>query len=68
MAWALLLGALVFSLAACGGNGESEEGELTEEAQAACTGSELSDAPQLPDGWPDMGEVTFTQQSTSGPT
>ena len=66
--WALLLGTLVVSLAACGGNGESEEGELSEEAQAACTGSALSDAPTLPDGWPDMGEVTFTQQSTAGPT
>jgi hypothetical protein len=66
--WALLLGALVVSLAACGGNGESEEGELSEAAQSACTGSELSDAPRLPDTWPDMGEVTFTEQSTSGPT
>ena len=66
--WALLLGTLIVSLAACGGNGESEEGELSEEAQAACTGSALSDAPTLPEGWPDMDEVTFTQQSTSGPT
>ena len=31
-------------------------------------GSELSEAPNLPASWPDMGEVTFTQQSTQGPT
>jgi hypothetical protein len=70
MKWALLLGALVVSLAGCGGdgNGEGEEGELTEAAQAACTGSALSEAPRLPEGWPDMGEVTFTTQSTQGPT
>ena len=38
------------------------------EAQAACTGSALSAAPNLPKQWPDMGEVTFTQQSKQGPT
>ena len=42
--------------------------ELNEDAQAACTASELSEAPNLPASWPDMGEVTFTQQSTQGPT
>ena len=52
--------------------GEAEtrrsEGELNEKAQAACTGSELTEAPELPTGWPEMGEVTFTQQSDQGPT
>lgn len=64
----VLVGALGLLLAGCGGNGGESEGELSEEAEAACTGSELSDAPKLPAGWPDMGEVTFTEQSTQGPT
>jgi hypothetical protein len=56
-------------LAACGGGGDKESGgELNKEAEAACTGSPLSEAAELPTGWPDMGEVTFTQQSEQGPT
>jgi hypothetical protein len=55
-------------LAACGGGGDDESGELSQAAEAACTGSELTEAPELPAGWPDMGEVTFTQQSDQGPT
>jgi hypothetical protein len=64
----VLVGALGLVLAGCGGNGDEGGGELSEEAEAACTGSELSEAPNLPAGWPDMGEVTFTEQSTQGPT
>jgi len=64
----VLVGALGLLLAGCGGNGDEGSGELSEEAEAACTASELSEAPKLPPGWPDMGEVTFTQQSTQGPT
>lgn len=66
--WLALVGVLGLLLAGCGGNGDSSESELGKEAEAACTGSELSEAPKLPAGWPDMGEVTFTQQSTQGPT
>jgi hypothetical protein len=55
-------------MAGCGGGGKSEENDLSETAQAACSGSELSEAPNLPSMWPEMGEVTFTQQSTQGPT
>ena len=66
--WLALVGVVGLLLAGCGGNGDSSESELIEEAEAACTGSELSEAPSLPAGWPDMGEVTFTQQSTQGPT
>ena len=61
-----LVGAFGLLLAGCGG--DSNGGELSTVAEAACTGSELSDAPRLPAGWPDMGEVTFTQQETQGPT
>jgi hypothetical protein len=64
----VLVGALGLLLAGCGGNGDEGSSELTEEAETACTGSELSEAPKLPAGWPDMGEVTFTEQSTQGPT
>jgi hypothetical protein len=63
-----LIGALGLLLAGCGGGGGDNESELSEQAQAACSGSELSDAPNLPQGWPDMGEVTFTEQQTQGPT
>jgi hypothetical protein len=65
--WLALVGAVALLVAGCGGDGDNG-GELGEESEAACSGSELSDAPRLPAGWPDMGEVTFTQQSTSGPT
>jgi hypothetical protein len=66
----VLLGVLVIGLAtACGGSDNGgEESELSDEAQAACTGDPLSEAPTLPQGWPDMGEVTFTKQETQGPT
>jgi ABC-type glycerol-3-phosphate transport system substrate-binding protein len=63
-----LAGALGLLLAGCGGNGDESASESSEAAETACTGSELSEAPKLPAGWPDMGEVTFTEQSTQGPT
>ena len=63
-----LVGALGLLLAGCGGGDGDSEGDLGQEAEAACSGSELSDAPRLPAGWPVMGEVTFTQQKTQGPT
>jgi len=67
--WCAVLAVFALLLAACGGGGDDESsGELNKEAEAACTGSALSDAPELPTGWPDMGEVTFTQQSDQGPT
>jgi hypothetical protein len=66
--WLALVGVIGLLLAGCGGGDGDNGSELSEEAEAACTGSELSEAPMLPAGWPDMGEVTFTQQSTQGPT
>ena len=63
-----MLAALTLGLAACGGDDNKAEGDLGEQAQAACTGSPLTEAAKLPEGWPDMGEVTYTQQSTQGPT
>jgi hypothetical protein len=66
--WVMLVGTLVLLLAACGGSKKKSETPLSKEATAACNGSRLSVAPKLPSGWPDMAEVTLTQQSTQGPT
>lgn len=63
--WAIAV-ALTFLLAGCGGDSKSSEsGEGTE---AACTKPALTEAPELPTGWPEMSEVTYTQQSRQGPT
>jgi hypothetical protein len=64
--WAIL-SVLAFSLAGCGGS-DSKSSESGDGAEAACTGAPLSTAPDLPKGWPDMSEVTYTQQSQLGPT
>ena len=62
-----ILAVLVFLVAGCGGS-DSKSSESGDETEAACTKSPLSGAPELPKGWPQMGEVTFTQQSQQGPT
>jgi hypothetical protein len=66
--WWTVLAVFAFLLGGCGGGDGKSEGEGSNEAEAACTGSELTESPELPQGWPDMGEVTFTQQSEQGPT
>ena len=63
----LPLALLVFALAGCGGDGTGEE-EGSGEVEAACTGSALDGAPNLPPGFPSFDSVTFTQQNTQGPT
>jgi hypothetical protein len=50
------------------GDSKSEESEGGGEAEAACTGSPLSAAPKLPAKFPTFESVTYTQQSTQGPT
>ena len=62
-----ILAVLVFLVAGCGGS-DSKSSESGDETEAACTKSPLSEAAELPKGWPQMGEVTFTQQSQQGPT
>jgi len=62
------LAALGLGLPACGGGDKETASDLGREAKAACKGSPLSEAANLPSNWPDMGEVTFTQQTTQGPT
>jgi hypothetical protein len=65
----LLVATAVLVIAGCGGDKKKAESlPLSKEAAAACNGSRLSEAPTLPSKWPDMGEVTLTQQSTQGPT
>jgi len=62
---ALALFALV--LVACGGGSKNEE-ESSGETQAACSRSALTGAPDLPKGWPNLNEVTYTLQEEQGPT
>jgi hypothetical protein len=69
--WFAVLGVVVLAFAGCGGGGEKssgEAGELNEQAQAACTGSALSATPKLPPSFPQVENVTYTQQRTQGPT
>ncbi len=69
MRWFVFVGLILVALMGCGGDGNGEEqGELGEAAQGACSGSELSGAPKLPAGFPQVDKATFTQQRTQGPT
>ena len=65
--WLSLVGVIALALAGCGGD-KKEEGDGGGEAEAACTGSPLSAAPKLPATFPKFDSVTYTQQSTQGPT
>ena len=64
--WAILavLGCL---LAGCGGS-DAKSTESGDETEAACTKSAMSSAPDLPKSWPQIENVTYTQQSQQGPT
>jgi len=64
--WAVLAASILL-LAGCGGSG-GKNSESGEETEAACTKPALSEAPDLPTGWPQLSEVTYTQQSQQGPT
>jgi hypothetical protein len=67
-AWFAVLGMALMALAGCGGgSGESGEG-VNEQAKAACEGSPLSGTAKLPASFPQVENVTFTQQATRGPT
>lgn len=66
-----VLAAIVLAFAGCGGGGGGEEegeGELNQQAIAACNGSALSEAPDLPASFPQVESVTYTKQRTQGPT
>ena len=67
--WLVVVCVSALLLSACGGNKKTTSTSVgSKEAQAACTGSPLTAAPNLPKNWPDMAEVTLTQQSKQGPT
>jgi hypothetical protein len=65
------IGLAVLLAAGCGGKkDESEGGALNKQALAACNGSALAEAPNLPPSWPQIetDKVTYTKQETKGPT
>jgi hypothetical protein len=62
------VGLIVLALAGCGGDSKAEENGSGEEVQAACTADSLAEAPNLPSKFPAFDSVTYTQQSTQGPT
>jgi hypothetical protein len=65
------IGLAVLLAAGCGGNkDESEGGALNKQALAACNGTALAEAPNLPPSWPQIetDKVTYTKQETKGPT
>lgn len=66
--WLSFVGLMALSLAGCGGDNKSENGGSGGETQAACTGAPLSEAPRLPSGFPTFDSVTYTKQTTLGPT
>jgi hypothetical protein len=66
-AWCAVLATAALVLAGCGGGGGNEEA-ANPQAKAACEGSALSATPKLPASFPQVEQVTFTTQSTQGPT
>ena len=62
-----ILAVLACFLAGCGGS-DSKSSESGDETEAACAKPALSGAPDLPEGWPQIENATYTQQSTQGPT
>ena len=68
--WFALLCVGMLVLAGCGGGEKKseQEGELSKDAVAACTGASLTAAPKLPASWPQIEAATYTTQSTQGPT
>jgi hypothetical protein len=69
--WCALLAAFALAIAGCGGGGEKKaEEEGGEQVQAACTHGALADSTRLklPPSFPQVENVTFTQQRTDGPT
>lgn len=56
-------------LAGCGGKSEAEkEREASGRGPLTCEGSQMSGSPQLPAGFPSVGNITFVKSSKDGPT
>ena len=68
-AWCAVLAAAVVALAGCGGGGgEGEKEPENPQAKAACEGSPPGEAPNLPASFPQIENITYTKQSTQGPS
>ena len=66
-----VIGLAVLLAAGCGGKkSESEGGALNEEAKAACDGSAMTAAPNLPPSWPQIetDKMVYTKEEKKGPT
>ena len=62
---------VAFGVAGCGGGGGDKDKEseaANPQAKAACDGSPLPAAPNLPPSFPMVENTTLTKQSTQGPT
>jgi hypothetical protein len=66
-AWCVVLATVALVLAGCGGGGGEQEA-ANPQATAACEGSPLSGTPKLPASFPQVENVTYTQEATQGPT
>ena len=69
--WCIVLAAVVAALAGCGGGGKKGETEQPGElAKSACSGAALAgtETLKLPPSFPRVENVTYTQQTTQGPT
>ena len=66
-AWCAVPATVALVLAGCGGGG-GEEGPANPQAKAACEGSPLSGTPKLPASFPQVENVTYTKDTTQGPT
>jgi hypothetical protein len=62
----LVVAALAFLVAGCGGGGDKDKGE--EAADCGETPAAMSGTPQVPAAFPTVSGVTYTGQSKEGPT
>ncbi|MDQ2982731.1 MAG: hypothetical protein M3R70_02230 [Actinomycetota bacterium] len=65
----VFVGAVVLMLVGCGDKKKTEKKTaLNKKVQSACTGDALAAGPKLPTDFPQLENVTYTQQSKLGPS